>query len=102
MVNRRYGTKTNYGYFMQTAAIFSDNMVIQRGIPIPAWGWAEPGESVTVEIAGKSATVKTGKDGRWKTVLPAMDAGGPFKMTAQGSSTKKFNNVMVGEVWICS
>ncbi len=102
MANGRRGTKTNYGAFMQTAAIFSDNMVVQRGIPIPVWGWAEPGESVTVEITGKSATAKTGKDGRWKTVLPEMDAGGPFEMTVKGSGTKKFNNVMVGEVWICS
>src|SRR3954453_7080323 len=61
--------------------LFTDHMVLQRGIPIPVWGPADPGEEVTVRIgANSSAAAKAtaGPDGRWMAKLPQQQAGGPF------------------------
>ncbi len=86
--------------------IFGNHMVLQRGMKLPVWGWAGAGESITVKLTGKEldlkvdATVDGG--GRWKLQLPVLEAGGPYVMTVLGSSTITLNNVMVGEVWLCS
>lgn len=82
--------------------IFGSHMVLQRDRKDPVWGWAEPGEAITVEIAGQSKTVKAGPDGAWRVELDPMPAGGPRAMTVRGKNTVKFDDVLVGEVWICS
>ena len=56
--------------------IFGSYMVLQRGIEIPVWGWAEAGEAVSVSLGEETATVKADQDGRWKGRLPSMKAGG--------------------------
>jgi len=83
-------------------SIFSDHVVLQRQMPLTIWGWADAGEKVTVELAGKSATTQAGDDGRWRVELPAMEAGGPHTLTVKGSNTLTVNDVLVGEVWLCS
>jgi sialate O-acetylesterase len=86
------------------AAVFSDNMVLQQGRPLPVWGWAEPGERVTVTMAGRSAAGQAGPDGRWEVRLPALRSrGGPLEMTVSGSSASslRVKNILVGEVWLC-
>jgi hypothetical protein len=87
---------------MKMAGVFSDNMVLQRGKPIPVWGWGDPGEPIDIRLAGQSAAATTGSDGRWRTDLPAMEAGGPYDMTVSGRVETVFRNVMVGDVWVCS
>ncbi len=87
---------------LKLAGIFSDHMVLQRGIPIPVWGWAAAGEKITVELAGQSVSVTALADGSWRATLPPLAAGGPFVLTASGSSTVAFRDVMLGEVWVCS
>ena len=82
--------------------LFNCNMVLQQGIPIPVWGWASPGEKVTVTLEKNIVTTRTGKDGKWRVNLPKMDYGGPFKMTIKGKDLHTFGNVMIGEVWVCS
>ena len=82
--------------------IFGSNMVLQRGQDVPVWGWADAGEQITVSIGDASATAKAGKDGAWKLALPSMDAGGPHVVTVKGSNTLTLENVLVGEVWVCS
>jgi sialate O-acetylesterase len=82
--------------------IFSNDMVLQREMPIPVWGWADPGEKVTVALAETSAEATADADGNWKVALPAAKAGGPFTLTVTGKTTLTFTNVMVGEVWFCS
>lgn len=82
--------------------IFSDDMVLQRDMKLPVWGWAAPGEKVVVTLAGQSAETVAGKDGKWRVDLKPLAAGGPFKMTVTGENTVVFNNVLVGEVWFCS
>ncbi len=83
-------------------AVFSDNMVLQRQMPVPVWGFADAGEEVTISLCGQSKTVKTNGDGKWMVRLAAMPAGGPFEMTVRANNTVAFTNVMVGEVWVCS
>lgn len=83
--------------------LFGDNMVLQRDKPIAVWGWAAPGEKVTVHFNGQTKTVRTDKQGQWSLRLDPMSAGGPYQMIVNGGkSDKTFNNVMIGEVWICS
>lgn len=85
-------------------AVIGDNMVLQRGIPLPIWGWADKGEDVTVTIAGDSYTAKAGDDGRWRVTLKKLDVGQPLEMTVKGSSgnTITLKNILVGDVWLCS
>ncbi len=84
--------------------IFGDNMVLQRDMPIPIWGWAAAGEEVTVTLQDTDYTVQTTADakGNWRTKLPAMSAGGPYILHIAASNTLELTNVMFGEVWICS
>jgi sialate O-acetylesterase len=85
-------------------AVIGDNMVLQRGQPVPIWGWADKGEEVTVALAGQTLTTKADDDGHWKVIVAKLDVGQPLEMTVKGSSgnTITVNNVLVGEVWVCS
>ena len=84
--------------------LFSDHAVVQRGRPIPVWGWAAPGELVQVTFANASISARASDTGRWEAQLPAMDAGGPYELTVQAASgaTQHARDVLVGEVWLCS
>ena len=62
------------------------------------WGWSSPGESVRVELAGRSATASAGDDGRFDVMLDALPAGGPHEMKIAADETKVFKDVLVGEV----
>ena len=83
-------------------AIFGDHMVLQRDQKDRVWGRADPGEEVTVTIARPE---QDGHGRRRRQVAgharPA-PAGGPYTLTVKGKNTVKFNDVLVGEVWICS
>lgn len=83
-------------------AIFGSRMVLQRDLKDRVWGWAEPGEEVTVRIADQTKTAKADKDGNWSVTLDPLPAGGPHRMTVQGKNTLTFDDVLVGEVWVCS
>ena len=81
---------------------FGDNMVLQRDKPIPVWGWASPKEKITVQFDHQTKTTKADKSGKWMIKLDDENAGGPYALIIKGKNTINFNNVMVGEVWICS
>ncbi len=85
-------------------AVIGNNMVLQRDVPVPIWGWADKGEEVTVTAAGQTLTAKAGDDGRWKVVLAKLNVGQPLEMTVKGSSgnTITLKNILVGDVWLCS
>jgi sialate O-acetylesterase len=86
-------------------AVFTDHAVLQRDKPIPVWGLADPGESVTVSLStdtGTSARVEASTEGRWLAHLPPLPAGGPYTLVIQGKNRVQFKDVLVGEVWICS
>jgi sialate O-acetylesterase len=82
--------------------VFSSHMVLQREKPLIFWGWAEPGEFVTVRLADGTQQTKANDRGEWKVVLPAVKAGGPFQVTVTGSNTVQFEDVLIGDVWLCS
>jgi sialate O-acetylesterase len=82
--------------------IFSDNLVLQRGMEIPVWGWADPGEEVAIRIGQFGLTTTANDSGTWSVKLPAMEAGGPFELVVSGKNTLRLQNVLVGEVWVCS
>jgi sialate O-acetylesterase len=82
--------------------VFSDHMVLQRNQPIPVWGWAEPGETVTVQMGETSVRGAADAQGKWRIMLPSQTNIGPFTLTVSGSSTVTFHDVLVGEVWLCS
>ncbi|MBK9138865.1 MAG: sialate O-acetylesterase [Verrucomicrobia bacterium] len=83
-------------------ALFSDHMVLQRGIPIKVWGWADEGESVTVEFRGQRVVAAPGVGGRWDATLKSASAGGPFVLAVTGRNRVEVKDVLVGEVWLCS
>lgn len=87
---------------LELAPPFSDHMVLQRGMPVPIWGWAKPGETVTVDIAGRNASAHADTEGRWQAVLEALPTGGPYEMTIKGPGKIVLSNILVGEVWLAS
>ncbi len=88
---------------LEVAPLFTDHMVLQQKAPVPVWGKAAPGDSVTVSVANRTAKTIAGPDGQWKVSLKPLPAGGPYTMTiASSSQTLEFKDVLVGEVWVCS
>jgi sialate O-acetylesterase len=89
---------------LQVPHIFGDHMVLQAGQPVPVWGWAHPGDAITVTFAGQhKQTVAAHEDGAWKITLdPLPVSSGPSVLTIAGPETIAFHDVLVGEVWLCS
>ena len=84
-------------------AIFGHNMVLQQNRDVPVWGWAAPGEKITVSFAGRQAAATADGQGRWKTRLAVPPADGkPGDLVVEGNSRVIFTNVVAGEVWLCS
>ena len=83
-------------------AIFSDHMVLQQDTTVPVWGWAQPGEPVTVQCAGQTKTAKAGDDGRWTVQLDALKSSEPTSMVVSGKNQITINDVLIGEVWLGS
>lgn len=85
------------------STIFGDNMVLQRNSADPIWGWSDPGDQIKVQIAGKTATAVAGADRRWQANIDPPAVGGPYTLTITGQhQTATINNVLVGDVWLCS
>ena len=83
--------------------ILSSNMVLQRDKPLNIWGFAATGEAVTVSFAGQVKQTMAQADGKWKVVLsPLKTSAVPAAMTIKGSNTIVLDNILVGEVWLCS
>ena len=82
--------------------IFGNGMVLQQKSQVAVWGWAEPGEEVKVSLGETSATAKAGADGKWSLKIQTPAAGGPHSLIAKGKNEVKFDDVLIGEVWICS
>ena len=89
---------------LQTAPLFTSGMVLQEGIPVPVWGWAAVGEKVTVRFAGQTCSAQANNDGRWQVRLAPLttSAEGRQLVVATPTATTTFEDVLVGEVWLCS
>lgn len=79
--------------------LVSDRMVLQRDTELDIWGWADPGEKVTVRFQGRHYDTETGADGCWHVLLPPQQAGGPFVLEVNEIVIR---DVLVGDVWLCS
>ncbi len=82
--------------------VFSDNMMFQRDMPVRVWGWADPGEAVSVTLAGKSAETKADEKGLWTVELPAVKEGENLELTVKGKNTLTLKNIIIGDIWVCS
>ena len=85
-------------------AVISSNMVVLAGDPIALWGWADPGETVTVKLGGTVVANASGQgNGKpWKVTLPAQKPGPLGDIEISGSNTIHLTNILAGEVWLCS
>ena len=83
--------------------LFTDHMVLQRGKPVLVYGTAAPGEKVAVQFHGQSGTTVADAQGNWQAQLPAMSAEpNPQTMTIIGANTITLNDIVIGDVWLCS
>ncbi len=86
-------------------AVIGSHMVLQQQMAAPIWGWADAGEAIEVtaswDAALKTSTVANAQ-GAWKVTLATPKAGGPYIVTIKGDNTLALDNVLVGEVWVCS
>ncbi|SEW51667.1 sialate O-acetylesterase [Chitinophaga arvensicola] len=88
---------------LKLPAIIGDNMVLQQGQKDPVWGWADPGEKISVAFRDQRYEATAGADGKWMIHLRASAAGGPFSMVITANSqTIRLSNIWIGEVWLAS
>lgn len=83
-------------------SLLADHMVVQRGLPVHAWGMAAANENVTVTFRGETKSTTADDLGRWSLYLSPGEAGGPFQMSVKGSNSIVLNDVLVGDVWVAS
>lgn len=82
--------------------LISDGMVLQRNAETKLWGWASPGEKVSLAFQKKRYIAVAGKDGKWSIVLPPQKAGGPHQMTFSASNEIRVKDILFGDVWVCA
>lgn len=86
--------------------VFGDGMILQRDIDIPIWGWAKPGTQIILELGNNRRNTIAGDDGKWMLRMPKMKAGGPWELTIYEDDPMqhavKFENVLIGDVWLAS
>ena len=89
---------------ISVSEIFQHQMVLQRDVEHPVWGWGDPGERVCVEFAGQKVSTETGQDGRWELRLAPLKVSATGRtLTISGEKNRlRFGNVLVGDVWLCS
>ena len=97
-------TNGHEGEGVRLAGIFRSGMVLQRELPVPVWGWAAPGDTVTVEFKGQAKTAVAGGDGQWRVVLDALSTDvRPATLVVSSkieNQKSKIDDVLVGEVWL--
>ncbi|HMO62556.1 MAG TPA: sialate O-acetylesterase [Ferruginibacter sp.] len=82
--------------------LIRDSMILQRDTELQIWGWARPKEKVKLWFQQKKYTAVTGADGKWQIKLPPTKAGGPHTMKIVASNSITINNILTGDVWLCS
>lgn len=114
LIGKRYLVLVSLGLWLTGSGLFGEiklpsvlgsHMVFQQEQPIKLWGWADPGETVSITFAGQTGETSANKDGRWMLTLPALKAANtPYTMTIDGSrsSSVRLDDILIGEVWLCS
>jgi len=84
-------------------AVINSNMVLQRDMQVPIWGWGDAGEKISVQFAGQRKETTANNNGSWMVKLDKLKANAsPSVLTVKGNNEIKLENILVGEVWICS
>src|SRR4051812_35206141 len=88
---------------LKLPSVISDHMVLQQKQSDPIWGWDAPGTKVTVTFADQTKSAVADKDGKWTVKLDPLSASEkPQTMTIKGTGTKELQDILIGEVWMCS
>lgn len=98
-------SKLNSEVTKRLCPLFTDNMVMQQQRDnAPIWGIAKPNKIVTVITSwdAKKYTTTAAADGNWRIEVSTPKAGGPYSITIDDGTKTVLNNVMIGEVWLCS
>jgi sialate O-acetylesterase len=82
--------------------LISDGMVLQRDTNVKIWGWAFAGEKIVIQFIGSTYHTTANSDGEWEVMLPELKAGGPYVMQINASNSTTINDILVGDVWVCS
>jgi sialate O-acetylesterase len=82
--------------------LISDGMVLQRDTKIKIWGWAAPNEKIAIDFIDKKYKTKANENGEWELQLSNIKFGGPYSMKITASNTIQINDILVGDVWLCS
>ncbi|HYF33495.1 MAG TPA: sialate O-acetylesterase [Chitinophagaceae bacterium] len=82
--------------------LISDGMVLQRNVPVKVWGWASANEAITLLFRQRPYKTIADFSGNWMITLPPQPAGGPYNMTISGKNSIQVNDIVIGDVWICS
>lgn len=84
-------------------SLLGDGMVLQRNTNTKIWGWAKPGEEITVHFLNHSYPTTADSNGYWRIALRKQEAGGPYEMEIEGSEDQiTLRDILIGDVWICS
>jgi sialate O-acetylesterase len=85
-------------------SVITDNMVLQQQSSVALWGWSNSSEKIIITTSwnNKTDSVFASRDARWKMMVQTPVAGGPYTITIKGGKVITLNNVMIGEVWVCS
>lgn len=87
---------------IQLPALISNGMVLQRDTVVKIWGWASPNEKIAVQLNNRLYKTTADMKGNWQVQLPPMKAGGPYKMEISGKNKITLNDILFGDVWLCS
>jgi len=90
------------GATVRLPQLLSNHMVLQRDMDFKIWGWASPGENISIQFNGKKENAIAGPDNQWMIRFRAMPAGGPFTMHIQGENEIILKDILIGDVWFCS
>jgi sialate O-acetylesterase len=82
--------------------VLSSNMVLQRNTETKIWGWANENENIAVSFRGQSVKTTASSSGNWSLNIQTGKAGGPFVLSIKGQNTIILENILVGDVWVCS
>ena len=85
-------------------AIFTNNMVMQQSSKVNLWGTATPNKAVKVQTSwdNKSYQTKADEQGNWKLAVSTVEAGGPYAITFDDGKKTTIENILLGELWLCS
>jgi len=82
--------------------LIGDGMVLQRDANVKIWGWATQGEEITIHFIDSTYKTTANKNGEWEVKLSNLKAGGPYAMQIKANNSLTINDILVGDVWVCS